>query len=193
MRERLTIVLLVGIAISTAAQTKLPSPADNKQEAAVIEKMITRAHFENDGTGFVEHSRVVRIQSEAGIQLYGQLVFGYSSATENLKVNYVRVRKPDGRTIETPDSSAQDFAPEVLQSVPMYSDFRERHVTVSGLRPGDVLEFQTTKQITTSLASGEFWFEYRSHSLSRGVMEPQPVRYGCQPAGANLRKERRRR
>lgn len=160
MRERLTTLLVIGVAISAAAQSKPPSPADNKQEAAVIEKMITRAHFESDGTGVIENSRVVRIQSEAGIQLFGQLVFGYSSGTENLKVNYVRVRKPDGRTIETPDSNAHDFAPEVLRSVPMYSDFRERHVTVSGLRPGDVLEFQTTQQITTSLASGEFWFEY---------------------------------
>lgn len=159
MRQRLTILFL-SIACSVAAQDKPKAEADNAQEAAVIDHMVTRAHFENDGTGFIEHSRVIHIQSEAGIQLFGQLVFGYSSATESLRVNYVRVRKPNGQIIETPESGAQDFAPEVLQSVPMYSDFRERHVTVAGLRPGDVLEFKTTKQITTSLAPGEFWFEY---------------------------------
>jgi transglutaminase-like putative cysteine protease len=160
MRERLTVLFFLAVACCAAAQTQPKAPADNAQEAAVIEQMITRAHFENDGTGSIEHSRVVRIQSEAGIELFGQLVFGYSSATEKLKVDYVRVRKPGGQVIETPESNAQDFAPEVLQSVPMYSDFRERHVTVAGLRPGDVLELKTTRQITTALAPGEFWFEY---------------------------------
>ncbi len=153
-------IFFLAIACCAAAQTKPKAPADNAQEAAVIEQLSTRAHYENDGTGFIERSEVVRIQSEAGIQAYGQLVFGYSSATEKLDINYVRVRKAGGQTIETPAASAQDFAPEVLQSAPMYSDFRERHVTVAGLRPGDVLEFRTTRQITTPLAPGEFWFEY---------------------------------
>ena len=43
----------------------------------------------------------------------------------------------------------------------MYSDYRERHVTVAGLRPGDVLEYRTTTLITTPLATGEFWYEHR--------------------------------
>jgi hypothetical protein len=87
-------------------------------------------------------------------------VFGYSSATEKLTVDYVRVRKADGRVIETPEANQQDFAPEVLQSAPMYGDYRERHVTVVGLRPGDVLEYRTTTLMNTALAQGQFWFEY---------------------------------
>ena len=149
-------------AICVFPQTKPGSPSAkaNAQEAAVVEQMTTRARYENDGTGFIENTRVVRVQSEAGIQRYGQLVFGYSSATEELVVNYVRVRKPDGQTVETPAANAQDFAPEVLESAPMYSDYRERHVTVVGLRPGDVLEYRITNRIATPLAPGEFWFEY---------------------------------
>jgi tetratricopeptide (TPR) repeat protein len=42
----------------------------------------------------------------------------------------------------------------------MYSDYRQRHVTVSGLRPGDLLEYQTTTRMHTALAPGEFWYEY---------------------------------
>ena len=161
MRERVTILFLsLFLASFAVAQPKPKAPAANLQEAAVIEQWSTRARFENDGTGSIEDLRIIRVQSEAGIELFGQLVFGYSSATEKLKVDYVRVRKPDGQVVETPESSAQDFAPEVLQSVPMYSDYRERHVTVAGLRPGDVLEFKTTKQITTALAPNEFWFEH---------------------------------
>ena len=70
------------------------------------------------------------------------------------------MRKPDGQVIETPASNAQDFAPDVLQAAPMYSDFREHHVNVVGLRPGDILEYHTTTTTFTPLAPGQFWFEY---------------------------------
>jgi transglutaminase-like putative cysteine protease/tetratricopeptide (TPR) repeat protein len=117
--------------------------------------------YENDGTGLQEVTAAIRIQSQAGVERYGQLEFGYSSATEKMEVNYVRVRKPDGQVVETPAANAQDFAPEILRSAPMYSDYRERHITVVSLRPGDVLEYRTTTLITTPLATGEFWYEHR--------------------------------
>ena len=145
---------------SLACLAQLNKPADNSQEAAVVEKQLTHVHFENDGTSIQESSAVVRIQSEAALQAYGQLVFGYNSATETLTVDYVRVRKPDGQVVETPASNAQDFAPDVLQSAPMYSDFREHHVNVVGLRPGDTLEYKTTTKTFTPLAAGQFWYEY---------------------------------
>ena len=83
---------------------------------------------------------VVRIQSQAAIREFGQLVFGYSTANENLNIDYVRVRTPDGQVVETPASTAQDFAPQTLRAAPMYSDFRQRHISVVDLRPGVTLE-----------------------------------------------------
>lgn len=161
MRTRIVIpVLLFALALAAAAQTNPSAAPDTKGEAAIVEQYLTRVHFENDGTGSREETLAVRIQSEAGIERYGQLVFGYNSGTEKLDVNYVRVRKPGGEVIETPSANAQDFAPDVLQSAPMYSDYRQRHITVSGLRPGDVLEYRTTTRIVTPLAPGEFWLEY---------------------------------
>jgi hypothetical protein len=95
------------------------TPTDNSQEAAVIEKIATHRHFENDGTSTEEVSAVIRVQSEAGVQQYGQLVVGYSSATEKLTIDYVRVRKPGGEVVDTPEANAQDFAPEIFASAPM--------------------------------------------------------------------------
>lgn len=154
----LTFLALPPLALP--GQTKAAS-GDTAQEAAVIQQLDSRVRYENDGTGVHETTAVIKIQSQAGVERYGQLVFGYSSATEKLDVNYVRVRKPDGQVVETSASNAQDFALEVLRSAPMYSDYRERHVTVSGLRPGDVLEYRTTTHIVTPLATGEFWYEHR--------------------------------
>ena len=43
----------------------------------------------------------------------------------------------------------------------MYSDYRQRHISVSSLEPGDTLEYRTVTRITTALAAGHFWYEHR--------------------------------
>src|SRR5208283_60449 len=131
----------------------------NSEEAAVFERILNRVRFENDGTDVSETEAVIRIQSQAGVEEFGQLVFGYSAATEKLEVEYVRVRKPDGQVVVTPESTAQDFAPDVLKEAPMYSDYRQRHISVAALQPGDTLEYRTVTQVLTPLAPGNFWYE----------------------------------
>ena len=159
--------------VSTNAQAQASSPSLSKQktnnveEAAVFERILNRAHFENDGTEVSETEAVVHIQSQAGVEEFGQLVFGYSSATEKLEVEYVRVRKPDGQVVVTPESTAQDFAPDVLKEAPMYSDYRQRHISVAALQPGDTLEYRTVTRVLTPLAAGNFWYEY---TFPKGVV-----------------------
>ena len=144
------------------AQASAPSKqkTPNAEEAAVFERIFNHVRFENDGTEVSETEAVIRIQSQAGVEAFGQLVFGYSSATEKLEVAYVRVRKPDGRVVGTPESTAQDFAPDVLREAPMYSDYRQRHISVAALEPGDTLEYRTVTRVLTPLAAGNFWYEY---------------------------------
>ena len=146
--------------------TPMSNLAATAEESAVFDKLDNLVRYEDDGTGRRETIAVIRVQSQAGVQALGQLVFGYSSATEKLDVDYVRVRKPDGQVIETPASTAQDFAPEVLREAPTYSDYRERHVSVAGLQAGDVLEYHTITRVTTPLAPHEFWYE---HSFEKQV------------------------
>jgi tetratricopeptide (TPR) repeat protein/transglutaminase-like putative cysteine protease len=152
-------------ALAQASPSSPPSPKQkansaNSEEAAVFERILNRVRFENDGTEVGETEAVIRIQSQAGVEAFGQLVFGYSSATEKLEVEYVRVRKPDGQVVVTPESTAQDFAPDVLKEAPMYSDYRQRHISVAALRPGDTLEYRTVTRVLTPLAAGNFWYEY---------------------------------
>src|SRR6202521_4813799 len=139
----------------------------NSEEAAIFERILNRVHFENDGREVSETDAVIRIQSQAGVEEFGQLVFGYSSATEKLEVGYVRVRKPDGQVVVTPESTAQDFAPDVLKEAPMYSDYRQRHISVAALQPGDTLEYRTVIRVLTPLAAGNFWYEY---TFPKGVV-----------------------
>src|SRR5579884_3411371 len=164
-------LVLFLICTSLAGQTN-PGAHDSSQEAFVFDQLAESVRFESDGSGVRETTAAIRIQSQAGVQAFGQLVFGYSSANEDLKVDYVRVRTADGEVLTTPASTAQDFAPEILHSAPMYSDFRERHISVVGIRPGVVLEYHVIVTVKP-LAAGEFWYEYsfpRHYALKNGTL-----------------------
>ena len=155
------VCLMTADALAQAsASSASKQKTNNSDEAAVFERILNRVHFENDGTEVSETEAVVRIQSQAGVEEFGQLVFGYSSATEKLEVEYVRVRKANGQVVVTPESTAQDFAPDVLKEAPMYSDYRQRHISVTALQPGDTLEYRTVTRVLTPLAAGNFWYEY---------------------------------
>jgi len=133
---------------------------DYSKEAFVVEQYKQRYRFESDGTGREENSARVRIQSESGVQVWGQLRFGYNAANERLEIPYVRVIKPDGSVVTAGPDAIQELTGPIQQIAPVYTDYREKHVTVPALRPGDVLESQTVTIIQTPLAPNQFWMSH---------------------------------
>src|SRR5580704_13893120 len=134
--------------------------ADYAQESFVIEQWHSHFRFEADGTGRRESIARIRIQSEAGVQQWGQLQFGYNSANERVEIPYVRVLKEDGSVVKAGDDAVQDLTAPVEHEAPVYTDYRQKHVTVPGLRPGEVLEYEMVTIVHTPLAAGQFWTEY---------------------------------
>ena len=145
---------------AASAPTAKPSAPDYSQEPVVVEQYITSVRFENDGTGERDVTARFRIQSDAGVRLLGQLAFGYSSANEQMDVRYVRVRKPDGSVVTASPSAITDMTGAVAREAPVYTDLREKHITVPDLAPGVTLEYEIDTRIVTPLASGEFWFDH---------------------------------
>jgi tetratricopeptide (TPR) repeat protein/transglutaminase-like putative cysteine protease len=139
---------------------KASAKADYSKEAFVTEYMRSRLRFENDGTGRRESVLRIRVQSEAGVQRWGQLRFAYNSANDRLEIPYVRVLKQDGSVVQAGPDAVQDLGDPVQQIAPVYTDYREKQVTVPGLRPGDILEFQSVTVVHTALAPGQFWTQY---------------------------------
>src|SRR4029077_14936655 len=114
---------------------------DYSQEAFVIEHYRSTYRFESDGTGRKETVARVRVQSEAGVQQWGQIQIGYNSANERVEIAYVRVVKADGTVVKAGDDAVQDLTAPVEREAPVYTDYRQKHITVPGLRPGEVLEY----------------------------------------------------
>jgi len=159
----LTAVLLFASTVLAQTLPAAPSaskPPDYSQEPYVIELQRTLYRFESDGTGRKETTARIRVQSEAGVEQLGQLVFGYNSSNESIEIPYVRVLKSGGAVVTAPAGAIQDLTAPVAREAPVYTDYRQKHVTVPGLRPGEVLEYQVVTNIDTALAAGEFWMEH---------------------------------
>ena len=141
---------------------------DYSQEAVVVEQLSNGYRFERDGTGQREVSFRARVQSDAGVQHLGQLVFAYSSANEKLDMDFVRVRKTDGTVVNAATSDIQDLTAPIAREAPVYTDLRQKHVTVPGLRPGDVLEYHMVWNVHAALAPNHFWAEHSF--VTKGVV-----------------------
>ncbi len=146
--------------VAPSAAKPEPKGPDYSQEPYVVELERTVYRFENDGTGSKEITARIRVQTEAGVEMFGQLIFGYNSGNESVQIPYVRVLKAGGAVVTAPASAVQDLTAPVAREAPVYTDYRQKHVTVPGLRPGQVLEYQVVTAITTPLATGEFWMEH---------------------------------
>ena len=155
------------------AKSKETKPGDYSQEAFVIEKIKTAYHYESDGTGTRDLNVRVKIQSDAGVQAFGELPFPYSSANEKIHIDFVRVLKKDGSTINAPESSVKEMEAPVSKTAPVYSDLKIKVVTVPGLRPGDTLEFHAVSQIFSALAPNQFWIEHNLVNESIIVLDEQ--------------------
>ena len=160
-----------------------PKP-DYSQEAFVVEQYRSLYRFENDGTGRKETIARIRVQSEAGVQQWGQIQVGYNSANERVEIPYVRVIKADGSIVKAGDDAVQDLSAPLEQQAPVYTDYRVKHITVPGLRPGEVLEYDMVTVIHTPLAAGQFWTEYEFDKTNIDLDETLDVDV---PAGRSLK------
>jgi tetratricopeptide (TPR) repeat protein len=144
----------------TSASKPEAAKHDYSQEAFVVEQYRSTYRFESDGTGRKETTARIKVQSEAGVQQWGQIQVGYNSANERVEIAYVRVIKADGTVVKAGADAVQDLSAPLEQQAPVYTDYRQKHITVPGLRPGEILEYDMVTVIHTPLAPGEFWAEY---------------------------------
>ena len=172
-----------------APTPKVENKRDYAQESFVIEQMHSRYRFEADGTGRKETIARIRVQSEAGVQQWGQLLEGYNSANERVEIPYVRVLKEDGTVVKAGEDTVQDLSAPIEREAPVYTDYRQKHITVPGLRPGEVLEYDMVTVIHTPLAAGQFWAEYEfdktnidlDETLDVDVPAGRPLKLKCKP------------
>ena len=129
---------------------------DYSHEPVVYEYLHHVLRYENDGTGTLELHGRVRVQTSAGLETAGQLIFDYNAANETIEIRTVRVEKPDGTVVNAGSENVQDLTAPVARLAPVYSDARQKHVTVPSLAVGDAVEYDVVVNSTPEVA-GQFW------------------------------------
>jgi len=135
-------------------------PPDVSKEALVWDKLLTSVRVNADGTGTRGTTARVRILADSGVKEMAVLTFTYTASNQQVEIGYVRVIKPDGSVVITPDYNALDMPADVTRAAPMYSDIHQKHVAVKGLGVGDTLEYQVTLRTLKPEVPGQFWLEY---------------------------------
>ena len=139
----------------TKSVTILPS-TDLSKEAVVYEQVRGHLRYDADGSGSnVTYARI-RVQSYAGVQRVGQLIFNYDSANAQFEVRLIRVTKSDGKIVVAGPEAIQDMTSPIAQAAPTYTDVRQKHVVVPDLSPGDTLEYETLTTYRPSVP-GKVW------------------------------------
>src|SRR2546426_457696 len=87
--------------------------------------------FEADGRGSRTYRQVIQILNQDGAEAWGEQSFSYSSGSERLTVNWIRVLKPTGEVISAQPAHEQESLAPVAFEAPVYSDQKVRRVTLS--------------------------------------------------------------
>ncbi len=143
------------VAVFVHAQTP-PAPAF-AAESFVIEHYDTRYVMAADGTGVLERSAAVRVQSEAALRQFSVIDIGFASSSQKVEIVYARARRPDGTVVETPPAEAIEQPEAVTREAPFYSDLKETQLPVKSLRVGDTLEWKARIIRTKPEAPNNFW------------------------------------
>lgn len=172
------------------AKTPLATPesaekaADYSQQAFVIEKYLTKIRFENDGTSERQQITRIRVQTQAGVQAFGQLHFAYNGANDKIDIVSVKVTKPNGAVTTAGPDAVQDLTAPVAREAPVYSDLHQKDIVVPGLAAGDVLEYDVRVKEFEPLARGEFWWEQQF--ISKVIVLDEELQVDV-PAGRALK------
>jgi Flp pilus assembly protein TadD len=138
-------------------------------ESYIVERLSKDVVFAADGTGREEETMRVRILSDAALAEFGILRLPYRSDNQRLDVE-ASVTAANGTVTATPLADIQDLPSDVSRDAPMYSDNREKHVPVRGLRVGSLLELRLRLTRTRPDTPGFFWFTH-SFTTSNIVLD----------------------
>src|SRR5438132_98915 len=117
--------------------------------------------FEPDGRGSRTYRQVVQILNQDGAEAWGEQSFSYSSGSERLTVNWIRVLKPNGEVISPQPAHEQESLSPVALEAPVYSDQKVRRVTLSGVAPGTLVDWSYTVERVKPLVPGEYYTGWR--------------------------------
>jgi uncharacterized protein DUF3857/transglutaminase superfamily protein len=123
--------------------------------------------FESDGRGSRTYRQVVQILTQDGAEAWGEQSFSYSSGSERLTINWIRVLTRTGEVVSAKPAHEQESLAPVAFDAPVYSDEKVRRVTLSGVAPGTLVDWSYTVERLKPLVPGDYYSGWR---VTNGVL-----------------------
>lgn len=119
------------------------------------------AKFEADGRGTRTYRQVVQILKEDAVENWNEQEFSYSPGHERLRLNWIRVVKPDGTVISEGPSHEQDSDIPADMGDPVYSDRKVKRISITGVEPGTIIDYSYTREELKPYLAGDFFERWR--------------------------------
>ncbi len=162
------IVLCSAVLGTPFGQNRGPDGSAYSKEGLIVQEFSREVKFSADGTWEQVQTAAIRVQSDAGVRQFGVLSFAFNRDNQKIEIAYVRVRKPDGTVVATPEENIQDVSSEISRIAPSYSDLREKQIPVKALGVDDVLEYKVKLIQNKPEIPGNFWYE--QNFMTEGVV-----------------------
>ena len=137
------------------------NPADYEEEDYIYLLDDGVVRFEADGRGSRTYRQVIQILNQDGAEAWGEQSFSYSSGSERLTVNWIRVLKPTGEVISEQPAHEQESLAPVAFDAPVYSDQKIRRLTLSGVAPGTLVDWSYTVERVKPVVPGDYYSAWR--------------------------------
>lgn len=119
---------------------------------------------EPDGRTVRTYRQVIQILNQDGVEDWAEQSFGYDASREKLRINWIRVVKPDGTVISDGPSHEQESLSPVALSAPVYSDGKVRRVSLAGVAPGTIVDYSYTTERFGAPLPGDFYSAWSVHT-----------------------------
>lgn len=98
----------------------------------------------------------IKVFNKEGRQRYGEVTIPYIADSGQPKLNYVRTITPEGEVIEPDKEDIKDITPARLQQYPMYSDVKNKVISMPGLTNGAIIDYSYTLTPKSYFLKDEF-------------------------------------
>jgi hypothetical protein len=114
------------------------------------------ARYEADGRGARTYRQVVQILTREAVDTWAEQTFSYLEGRERLRINWIRVLKPDGTVISEGPSHEQETSAPVPEAYPVYTNLKLHRVSLGGVAPGTLVDFSYTTETLDPMLTGDF-------------------------------------
>lgn len=172
----LLLVISLTPAVTLRAQEPKPTPAvpdslyglagDSTaypEQAVVILLNEARHRLDHDGRGERSRRLVGQVLRQEAVSGMSEVQLGYDAAREEFRLDWARVVEADGTVIADEPLHVQELDAPVPQQAPIYTDLKRVRISLGGVVPGRIVDYQYTVIQKEPPMPGDVWAAWRFH------------------------------